>query len=130
MARRLSRSRAARESFWRKTFARFERSGLSIRVFCEQERLSLSTFGWWRRKLLRLDRARAVREARSCPKTNGTSKVAFAAVRVLPELRPAASPVFSNGTSAEVFLASGHRLKVPAGFDPVTLRHLMAVLGG
>jgi len=36
---------------WRETLREFEASGLSQRAFCEAEDLSLSTFGYWRRKL-------------------------------------------------------------------------------
>lgn len=36
---------------WRETLRQFEASGLSQRAFCEAEDLSLSTFGYWRRKL-------------------------------------------------------------------------------
>jgi hypothetical protein len=40
-----------RKRYWTEHFARWERSGLSQRRYCEQQRLSLSTFTLWRRRL-------------------------------------------------------------------------------
>ena len=37
--------------YWSEHFDRWERSGLSQRSYCEQHRLSLSTFTLWRRRL-------------------------------------------------------------------------------
>ncbi len=36
---------------WQKLVAAQQSSGLSQKAFCEQEGLSLATFGYWRRKL-------------------------------------------------------------------------------
>ena len=38
---------------WRKRLQRFSSSGLSVGVFCSQERLSISAFYLWRKKLKR-----------------------------------------------------------------------------
>jgi hypothetical protein len=43
-------------------------------------------------------------------------------VQVLAEPQPERAGVL------EIVLAGGRRLRVPAGFDPVTLRQLLAVL--
>ena len=38
-------------SEWRKLLGRFDRSGLSARVFCARESITLTTFQRWRKKL-------------------------------------------------------------------------------
>ena len=43
-------------------------------------------------------------------------------VRVVPDEEPA------HAGSVEVVLADGRRVRVPPGFDPATLRQLLAVL--
>lgn len=40
---------------WREMLSRFEKSGLSRQVFCEQEGVGVSTFGNWQRRLRQKD---------------------------------------------------------------------------
>jgi hypothetical protein len=42
--------RTAKEALWRDRFERFEKSGESIKSFCKNEGIPLSTFQWRRRK--------------------------------------------------------------------------------
>ena len=44
-----------RENFWRDVLARFGTSGLSVRAFCRQERLSEPAFYAWRRTIAQRD---------------------------------------------------------------------------
>ena len=44
-----------RETYWRKTLERFGKSGLSVRGFCEREKLSEPSFYHWRRVLQQRD---------------------------------------------------------------------------
>ncbi len=46
---------AAKERFWRGAVRRFARSGLGVRAFCRQEKLTESAFYSWRRELTRRD---------------------------------------------------------------------------
>lgn len=39
------------ENQWRKTFDKFDRSGLTQEQFCQREDLAVATFSSWRRKL-------------------------------------------------------------------------------
>jgi transposase len=92
------------EQRWRHYLQLWQRSGLTIRAFCERHHLSLPSFYAWRRQL----------RQRDAP--------AFVPVHVLAETpRPAT-------TAIEVVLAGGRRLAVPTGFDPHTLRQLLAIL--
>lgn len=40
-----------REAFWRSVFARFAKSGLSIRAFCRREKVTEPAFYAWRREI-------------------------------------------------------------------------------
>jgi hypothetical protein len=59
----------ALERAWRDRVRRFERSGLTVREFCEQENLAVHQFFWWRRELRRLRRPRFF--GRHCLGLNG-----------------------------------------------------------
>jgi hypothetical protein len=95
-----------KEQQWRQWIRQWQNSGLSVRDFCDRHALSQVTFYAWRRLLRQ-------RDADTTP---------FVAVQVAAEKpAPAAPPL-------EVVLASGHCLRVRSGFDPHTLRQLLAVL--
>src|SRR5437870_2418804 len=49
----------AKERFWRRIMARWERSRQTIRAFCGDEELSEASFHAWRRELRRRDDERA-----------------------------------------------------------------------
>jgi transposase len=91
------------EQLWRQRLERWQRSGLSARAFCARERLRESAFYFWRRTL-------RDRDAHASP--------AFVPVTLTAAPAP---PV-------EVVLAGGQVLRVPTGFDPATLRSLLAAL--
>jgi hypothetical protein len=46
---------AEKEAFWRGAVARQRASGLTVRAFCERERLVETSFHFWRRELMRRD---------------------------------------------------------------------------
>ena len=46
------------ESHWRRMLERQQASGLTVRVFCRQERLVETSFHYWRRTIRRRDLAR------------------------------------------------------------------------
>ena len=96
-----------RESYWRTVLARWQRSGLSVRAFCQAEGLSEPTFYSWRRKL-----------DRTQPKPP-----AFLPVHVIPER---VEPHAIRGI--EIVLANGRCLRVQPGFDPTTLVTLLDLL--
>lgn len=94
-----------KEQQWRRWLQQWQNSGLSVRAFCQRYHLTVPSFYSWRRELHQRDAA-----------------AAFVAVRVVPD-----EPALSGG-SVEVLLAGGRRLRVLPGFDPATLRQLLAVL--
>jgi hypothetical protein len=122
------------EQFWRTKLKTWIRSGLNIRDFCREHRLSEPSFYAWRRAI-------AARDGTSVPKPTIPPKSAvhrrsparprpaaprrapvpaprpsFVAVRVVPDV------------PLEVVLRSGQILRVPPGYDANHLRAVVAAL--
>jgi transposase-like protein len=96
-----------REEGWRERIAAHERSGLSVKQFCEQQQITEQSFYFWRKRL---------REGEG-------ESMRFALVDT-GAIRPQApaEPVL------ELVLASGERLRIGAGADATTLRSVLAAL--
>ncbi len=90
------------EQLWRHWIQLWQRSGLTVRAFCARHHLAEPSFYAWRRLLQQREPA------------------AFLPVRVVPDERPA--------TPIELVVRGGRTLPVAAGFDPATLRQLLALL--
>jgi transposase len=95
-----------KEQQWRHWIHQWQHSGLSVRAFCDRHGLAQPSFYAWRRTL-------QLRAAAASP---------FVPVHLLPD-EPRAP-----AASLEVILAGGRCLRVSPGFDPATLRQLLAVL--
>lgn len=89
---------------WRRWIELQQRSGLTIRDFCAQQHLSEASFYAWKRELQK----------------RHTEANTFVPVRILDNPQP--------DTAIEVVLERGPTLRINAGFDPDTLRRLLAVL--
>ncbi len=85
-----------RETYWRKTLERFGKSGLSVRGFCEREKLSEPSFYHWRRVLQQRD------EEQRC------DGPAFVPVVVHDE------PTETSGEQVVIELRGGRLLRLPA----------------
>jgi transposase len=96
----------AKEQQWREWLHRWQKSGLSVRVFCARQGLAEPSFYAWRRVIGQRDAA----------------AVSFVSVHVVPDVQPEPAGRF------EVVLAGGRTLRVTPGFDAATLRQLLAVL--
>lgn len=95
-----------KERQWRRWIDQWRVSGLSVSAFCARHRLPTARFYAWRRRLQR-------RTAEQPP---------FLPVQVVPD-----TPASARGT-LEVVLADRSVVRIPPGFDPATLRQLLAVL--
>jgi transposase len=96
-----------RESYWRTVLARWRRSELSVRAFCQAEDVSEPTFYVWRRKLDQTE----------------SNEPAFLPVHVIADV--VESPAIPG---IEIVLANGRCLRVQPGFDPTTLVKLIDLL--
>lgn len=116
MARQGRRPDRTKERFWRRLLQQWRHSGRTVRAFCAEHAISAPAFYFWRRTIAQRDRQAG----------HGTGLVSgdatpptFVPVRVIP------APV---AMSLEVVLGRGRVVRVPAGFDPATLRQLLAIL--
>jgi transposase len=94
-----------KEQHWRRLIQLWKNSSLTVRAFCARHQLSQPSFYSWRRELLERDAAST-----------------FVPVQVVSDDQPAPS------TPIEIFLAGGRSVRITPGFDPATLRQLLAVL--
>ena len=108
----------SKERFWRDVLRRWQRSGQSIRAFCQEHRLAEHSFHSWRRTLTQRDQQDkpTVLPAQPHPKPH------FVPVHVIPSTPPV------DRSALEVVVASGRVIRVLPGFDVATLRHLLAAL--
>jgi hypothetical protein len=97
----------SRIEYWREQVAQQERSGLSVKQFCEAQRIAEQSFYVWRKRL---------REQ---------TPMRFALVETgSAECRSAAEG------GLELVLARGERLRISAGVDAALLRTVLEVLRG
>src|SRR6266545_7256049 len=89
-----------KEQRWRRWIHQWQRSGLTVRAFCDRHDLAEPSFYAWRRQLQQRAPAAAT----------------FVPVQVVPDEEPTAARPF------EVVLAGGRLLRVAPGFDAATLR--------
>jgi hypothetical protein len=101
-------TRGGKAEQWRERIAEQERSGLSVKQFCEQRGLTSWSFYDWRKRL---------RET--------SPVVRFAVVDRSADRQQAA-----NGADMEVVFAAGERLLIRGGVDQATLRTVLRALRG
>jgi hypothetical protein len=103
---------------WRAILHDFRRSGLTHAEFCGRHDLSIHSF----RKHLY---AAIPKPAPTVEPSVSASRSDFVPVTILPDPPPA---VAAAPRALEVILENGRRIAVAAGFDPQTLRRLIAVV--
>jgi transposase len=96
-----------KERHWRRLIDDWRASGLPVRAYCARHGLAEPSFYAWRRELQQRDADRA----------------AFVPVRLVGDA--AAGP-----GGIELLLPGQRTVRVAPGFDPATLRELLAVLEG
>jgi hypothetical protein len=104
---------------WNALLNDFRRSGLTQAEFCRLRQVSLHSF----RKHLY-----APRPAQTAPSDDHSSTTvtsSFLPVTILPEPIPS---VTASSSHLELILPQGCRIAVAPGFDPQTLRRLIAVV--
>jgi transposase len=94
-----------KEQHWRRLIQLWKNSGLTVRAFCARHHITQPSFYTWRRELQQRDAA-----------------TTFAPVQVVSDDQPALA------TPIEISLAGGRSVRITPGFDPATLRQLLAVL--
>jgi hypothetical protein len=115
---------AAKERYWRGVIRRQGASGLGTKVFCAREGISEHRFYWWRRTLRQRGRHRARASRDGGAADSGCDR--GSQMDTSPFL-PVALP-FSVGVPIEVVHPRGHVIRIPAIFDEVALKRILAVL--
>lgn len=127
MAGRWQRDRG-KEQFWRRILRQWRRSGLGVRPFCALHQLTEPLFYAWRRTIHQRDQeAKRPANARS---RQPSGKRAATANHDVQEALPTFVPVTVSlpSPALELVLGQGRVLRVPDGFEPATLRQLLAIL--
>ena len=101
-----------KEQHWRQILERWQESGLSVRAFCRRHRLSEPRFYAWRRIL----------GQRPSPGAAADDPLTFVPLGVRHDTPASPAPVL------ELVLGNDRLLRIPQGFDPAALRHLLAAL--
>ena len=112
-----------RADYWREVIREQEASGLSIAAFCRQRGIGPASFYSWRTKLRQQEDPADRPRAKFVPIELSTMPPSPAA-----RIPSAANPAAEACSDFEVTLGNGRRLRVPASFDPQTLRELLDVL--
>jgi hypothetical protein len=129
----MARQRLCAEQ-WAALIEQWRAGGLSLPAFCERHGLRKGTMqNWVYKPALKL----AVEEARRatqapCETPAEVAEVAEPTPAFLPVKIPpvATEPESTRHAPIEVVLRKGRRIRVPRGFDPQTLRQVVAVLEG
>lgn len=100
--------------FWAAHAAAKEREDITFRAYCKRHGLSLSSFCQWRRRLAKLPAVPA------SPPGSGDPPARLLPVTLIEES--------STDSGLSVVTGTGQRIAVATGFDPSTLKRLLAVL--
>ncbi len=106
---------------WKTLLNEFRRSGLTQAEFCRRRQISLPSF----RK--HLYQPRPSQPAASDDRSPAGADPHFLPVTILPD---PTSAITASPAHLELILSNGRRIAVAPGFDPRTLRHLIAVVEG
>ncbi|HJN09990.1 MAG TPA: hypothetical protein QF564_14990 [Pirellulaceae bacterium] len=113
---------ASKEQYWRGVIGRQVASGETVTRFCAGEGVSAHRFYWWRRALRSRDRQSTpdvqVSAADERARQDEEAAKSFVPVR-LP---------FLTQVPIEMVHPGGWVVRVPAGFDPLSLRRILAML--
>jgi transposase-like protein len=110
----------------RVVLGRWERSGLPLSRFAEGEGIGRKTLYRWRRRLgVGSER---IRRGRPPVGVVGENRSRSQSASMFTEVSTALGAVSSSATKFEVILGDGTMVRVPAQFDPGSLRVLLQTL--
>jgi len=139
MAKRRTRD-LKKEARWRKVVAQQQRSGLSVRQYCQEHSLTESAFWFWKRELARRDAEQRLTTSQTRLTTasllpgprRGPARRESSQGRRPRERGPALGlvpisigPALGAMATIEVVLSGGVSVRVMAGCDEATLRMVL-----
>jgi hypothetical protein len=110
------------ERQWRGRMRKYEKSGLTIRQFCEREDLVVHQFSWWRRELKRRD-ANIPRSKKSQRVSRRKRQIAGAVASFVP-----VHVATGQAATIEIVLDQPLRIAVAPGFDAQMLTDVVRAL--
>ena len=113
----------SKERFWRRVIRRQSKSGETVADFCAREEVPAHQFYWWRRTLRARDR-QSTREAQIADDGDESARQDEQASNSFVPVRLP----FRTDAPIEVVHPVGYVVRVPAGFDPQSLRRILATL--
>jgi hypothetical protein len=114
-----------KEQFWRNVLRRQAASGLSVRAFCQQEKLTEATLYWWRRTIA--ERDAAVKRGRGAKPSPASSPIKGA--KRTPSFVPAVvKGEASQGGAITLALTGGCVLRLPASIPAERLADLVLAI--
>lgn len=114
---------ASKERYWRELIRRQRDRGETVAGFCGREGVSVHQFYWWKRTLKSRSRRSASGHGRPAASEDTAGEGSLAAKSFFPVRLP-----FSTAAPIELVHPGGWVLRVPAGFDPRSLRQILASL--
>jgi len=118
MAQKTSKSLSPRGRFWHKQAQQWQRSGATQVQYCQEHKLSVAAFRWWRRQLADDQPVLAPRKG-SRP----------ASVPASTEIRLPQSGEAASGYAYEIILPNRTQLRLRQDFDAEAVSTLVSVLG-
>lgn len=122
----MSKRSEEKRAYWRSVLERQQESGLSVRQFCREHRVSEASFHSWKRKIASGDR-----EAVASPEDNGQRRLVARQVAKQNEQAAVFIPVRLSALASsvlELVHPRGCVVRVPAVFDEGSLRQVLNVL--
>ena len=119
---------AAKASRWRRRIQAQADSGMSVAAWCRQQRVTETSFYWWRRELARRDTEASARTGARRRRTSARSKAdpppdaSFVPVQVIGEDRSA------SAGRIEIVLSDGTRVRLRGAVDRQALTDVLAAL--
>jgi transposase-like protein len=121
------KSGTERELRWREIVNRQAESGLSIREFCANEKVSQPSFYVWRKKFReREDEGTHARKPRRSPDDHGL----FVPLELVDSAETLEVELVDSAETLEVVHPLGYRVRVIGDVNPNALRHVIEVLDG
>jgi len=111
---------ASKERYWRRLIRRQRKTDETVARFCAREGLRVHQFYWWQRTLRARDQQSTTERREGC---DAASPGEEAAKPFVPVRLP-----FLTHAPIEVVHPGGYVVRVPVGFDPLSLRRILVTL--
>jgi len=118
MAQKTSKSLTPRGRFWRKHVQQWGRSGATHAQYCQEHKLSVTAFRWWRRKLV---------DDQPVPRPRKGSRPA--SVPTFTEIRIPEGGAAAASYAYEIILPNRTQLRLRQNFDAEAVAALVSLLG-